>query len=190
MLTFLRSKVTNRKLWLFTAVCCRRIWSQLKDQRSRAALEWLEQYADELISKDRMRSAYGAARDVTWKRDTLAARAACRAAELFDWGDIEGRVGEVCLLVARVRGGAHEARVQCHLLRHLIGNPFRPYPAPAHWPVTVIQLAEALYAGEDCAFALHDALLEAGHSELAAHFKEEQWHPKGCWVVDMILGKK
>jgi hypothetical protein len=53
-----------------------------------------------------------------------------------------------------------------------------------------VQLAESLYAGQDCSFALHDALLEAGHAELAEHFREETSHPKGCWVVDLILGKK
>jgi hypothetical protein len=74
--------------------------------------------------------------------------------------------------------------------RHISGNPFRPYPSPPSWPSTVVQLAESLYAGEDCAFALHDALLEAGHAELAEHFREERSHPKGCWVVDLILGKK
>jgi hypothetical protein len=67
--------------------------------------------------------------------------------------------------------------------------PFRPYPSPPSWPSTVVQLAESLYAGQDCAFALHDALLEAGHAELAEHFREENSHPKGCWVVDVILGK-
>jgi hypothetical protein len=53
-----------------------------------------------------------------------------------------------------------------------------------------VQLAESLDNGQDCAFALHDALLEAGHAELAEHFKQETWHPKGCWCVDLILGKK
>jgi hypothetical protein len=42
----------------------------------------------------------------------------------------------------------------------ILGNPFRPYPAPDHWPSIVVQLAEALYNGENCTFALHDALLE------------------------------
>lgn len=79
---------------------------------------------------------------------------------------------------------------QASLLRHIIGNPFRPYPAPDHWPSTVIQLAEALYNGQDCCFALHDALLDVGHAELGEHFHQEQLHPKGCWGVDMILGKK
>ncbi|OAI51449.1 hypothetical protein AYO44_17115 [Planctomycetaceae bacterium SCGC AG-212-F19] len=67
---------------------------------------------------------------------------------------------------------------------------WRPFLVPEHWPAAVIQLAESLYNGADCAFALHDALLEAGHAELAEHFTKETWHPKGCWVMDRILGKK
>jgi hypothetical protein len=59
------------------------------------------------------------------------------------------------------------------LVRHIVGNPFRPYPAPPSWPSTVVQLAESLYNGQDCAFALHDALLEAGQAELAEHFRQE-----------------
>jgi hypothetical protein len=74
------------------------------------------------------------------------------------------------------------------LLRHLIGNPFHPAAAPSSWPPLVSQLTAALYAGEDCAFALHDALLEAGHADLAEHFREAG-HPKGCWALDLILGK-
>jgi len=56
------------------------------------------------------------------------------------------------------------------------------------WPTTVIQLADALSNGQDCGFALHDALLDAGHSQLAEHFRQEQTHPKGCWVLDLLLG--
>jgi len=36
---------------------------------------------------------------------------------------------------------------------------------------------------------LVDALEEAGHQELAQHFRKEEWHPKGCWAIDAILGK-
>jgi hypothetical protein len=52
-----------------------------------------------------------------------------------------------------------------------------------------MKLASWLYAGQDCAFALHDALLEAGHAELAEDFRQETWHPKGCCALDVILGK-
>jgi hypothetical protein len=87
------------------------------------------------------------------------------------------------------RQGRAERKKVAALLLHIIGNPFRPYRAPRSWPSTVVQLAASLYAGQDCAFALHDALLEAGHAELAEHFREEKSHPKGCWVVDLVLGK-
>lgn len=64
-----------------------------------------------------------------------------------------------------------------------------PYTMPPSWPTAVVHLAEAVYSGADASFALHDALLEAGHPDLAQHFQEETWHPKGCWVVDMITGR-
>lgn len=77
-----------------------------------------------------------------------------------------------------------------NLLRHIVGAPFRPYSATPSWPADVTRLAEAVYAGADVGFALADALLEAGHPELAEHFRAEAWHPKGCWVVDIITGRK
>jgi hypothetical protein len=84
---------------------------------------------------------------------------------------------------------AAENRAQAFLFRHLVGNPFRPYPAPAAWPQTVVQLAQALYDGQDCRLPLSDALKETGHPDLASHFRNDEWHPKGCWAMDGILGK-
>jgi hypothetical protein len=82
--------------------------------------------------------------------------------------------------------GAEHA-VQAQLLRHLFGNPFQAPLAPPASPV-IHALAEAVYAGQDSAFALHDALLDAGHADLAEHFGEPN-HPRGCWALDLILGK-
>ena len=45
------------------------------------------------------------------------------------------------------------------------------------------------FDGEDCRFALHDALEEQGQIRLADHFRGGT-HPKGCWALDLILGKK
>lgn len=55
---------------------------------------------------------------------------------------------------------------------------------PAAWPANAVRLAEALQAGENCAFALHDALLDAGYPELAEHFCDEPWP---TWLVEKIL---
>jgi hypothetical protein len=35
---------------------------------------------------------------------------------------------------------------------------------------------------------LGSALLEAGDAELAEDFRDND-HPKGCWVLDLIVGK-
>jgi hypothetical protein len=57
------------------------------------------------------------------------------------------------------------------------------------WPSVVVELAQSLYDGTGDRLILADALEEAGHQELAEHFRAEEWHPKGCWVVDLVLGK-
>ncbi|OAI53024.1 hypothetical protein AYO44_16375 [Planctomycetaceae bacterium SCGC AG-212-F19] len=82
-----------------------------------------------------------------------------------------------------------ETEYSCNLLRHIMGNPFRPFPTPASWPSAVVELAQALYVGHGDPLILADALEEAGHQDLAEHFRAEEWHPKGCWVVDLLLGK-
>src|SRR5262249_41123961 len=82
-----------------------------------------------------------------------------------------------------------EREEQAGLLCHIIGDPFHPVALPSSWPATVLQLAESVYQGQPAHFALVDALLEASQPELAEHFRSPV-HPKGCWVLDRILGKK
>jgi hypothetical protein len=87
---------------------------------------------------------------------------------------------------------AYEACVRppCDLLREVFGNPYRKLTLPRRWPAPAEALARAVYDGEDAAYALHDALLDAGLAELSRHFEESRFHPKGCWVVDAILKKR
>lgn len=86
-------------------------------------------------------------------------------------------------------GWATERQAQADLLRHIVGNPFRPYATPDFWPATVVELAQAVYDGSSDHRILSDALEDAGHRELAEHFRREDWHPKGCWALDLILAK-
>lgn len=79
---------------------------------------------------------------------------------------------------------------EASILRHIVGNPFHSYAAPECWPPAVSELADALHHGEDCDFALHDALLEAEFPLLADHFCRETAHPNGCWVLDLLRGKE
>jgi len=71
-------------------------------------------------------------------------------------------------------------KLHADVRRHLFSNLFRPYPTPASWHSLVTDLAQQLNDGADVRLVLHDALLDAGHAELAEHFRAEECHPKGC----------
>jgi len=80
------------------------------------------------------------------------------------------------------------------LLRDIFGNPFRPVSFDPNWRTsTVVALAEGVYA--DRAFdrlpILADALEDAGcdHPDILAHCRGLGPHARGCWAVDLILGK-
>jgi hypothetical protein len=94
-----------------------------------------------------------------------------------------------------------EKLAQTALLRDLFSNPRRPSrqkTALRRWRVwndgCVPKLAQGVY--EERAFdrlpILADALEDAGCSdeEILAHCRGGGEHARGCWVVDMILGKK
>jgi hypothetical protein len=82
------------------------------------------------------------------------------------------------------------------LIRDLFGSQlFRPaYIEPAWLTTTVVGLAEGVYA--DRAFdrlpILADALEEAGcdDADILAHCRGDGPHVRGCWVVDLLLGKE
>jgi hypothetical protein len=89
---------------------------------------------------------------------------------------------------------AEEELAQSQLIRCIFGNPFRPVAFAPEWRTpTAVALADAIYA--DRAFdrlpVLADALEEAGcdNLEVLAHCRGPGPHARGCWVVDLILGK-
>jgi len=211
--------VTERKLTLFACACCRRIWPFIPTESCRKAVEVGERYVDGLATEQDRYTAWSSAveegirlddpyqmESIEWGyvpggKAVLATLGVVGTGDVSAGGVASAAVGELALDASgrgeleseetyRRRIEVNEQKVQATLLRHIIGNPFRRYVTPDYWPSTVVQLADSLYNGEDCCFALHDALLEAGHTDLADHFGQEKCHPKGCWVVDMILGKK
>jgi hypothetical protein len=111
-----------------------------------------------------------------------------------------------CLAFAEA-GGADEAAWeaaraaerarQADLLRDLAGNPFRPARLPP--PVllwndgTVRRLARSAYDGRafDRLPILADALEEAGcdNGDILSHFRRCGDHARGCWALDLLLGR-
>jgi hypothetical protein len=98
-----------------------------------------------------------------------------------------------------IRASLAERASQCDLLRDIVGNPFRPAPpVDPQWLAwrngTVRRLAEAVYQEQafDRLAILADALEEAGcgATELLIHCRQPgAVHIRGCWVVDLVLGK-
>jgi hypothetical protein len=84
-----------------------------------------------------------------------------------------------------------EQAAQCHLLRDIFGNPFRPRPARP-FPAEVHGLAEVCYAAfpeQSPELALlADALQDLGEEGAATHLREGS-HVKGCHVLDWVLGR-
>lgn len=159
MIIFLGKRLSQRKQELFFCGVRRLFWEYFSDDCYRRYCEVKERFMDGQATKEEMDAANEA---------TSGDRTALIPAfdELTDVGKREASI-----------------------LRHISGNPFKPYPTAVSCPLAVVKLAEAAYHGKD-SFALYDALLEVGHRDIAEHFKDEKWHPKGCWALDLILGRE
>jgi len=194
MLMFLGDSLSLRKMLLYGCACCRLFWDHLEDERSRQAVETAEQWADGTASVEDFEAAHTAAREAEEAIKTPSQARAAAYVVVQATSDAPAWHAPRAMVTDRMMDddGDEEAteKVVTSLLRHLAGNPFRSYPAPTAWPSIVIDLARSLYNGDDNRRILADALEEAGHQDLADHFRQEEWHPKGCWVVDLILGKE
>jgi hypothetical protein len=86
---------------------------------------------------------------------------------------------------------------QVDLLRDLVGNPFRRARLDISWLAwndgAIHKIAQNIY--DDRAFdrlpLLGDALEDAGcdDADILSHCRTPGEHVRGCWVVDLLLGK-
>jgi hypothetical protein len=89
-----------------------------------------------------------------------------------------------------------ETAVHADLLRDIVGPlPFRPVPFDPAWLTsTVVALATGIYESRDFGAmpVLADALQDAGcdNADILDHCRGPGPHVRGCWVVDMLLGKE
>ena len=80
------------------------------------------------------------------------------------------------------------------LIRCVVGNPFRPVVAAPSWRTsTVLALARQMYKAREFSALpiLADALQDAGcdNADVLDHCRGPGPHVRGCWVVDLVLGK-
>ncbi len=192
MLEFLRGKVSDRKLRLFACACCRRVGHLPWDGPSRNAVATAELFADGLASKGKLAAAAKAVRNTVLDQLHASCGGVARiAAGPEAWGAARNTARNAAWVVAKAAGSPEwnaERQGQAELLREIVGNPFQRCEAPALWLPRISVLARAAYNGEDHFAELHDLLTQNGLARLAEHFRRPG-HPKGCWLLDLVLGK-
>jgi hypothetical protein len=212
MLQYIHDRMSERKLRLFACACCRRVWHLLEDKRSRNAVEVHEQHADGLAEQRQRERAVVGARQV-WRElaesdaNDSPRRAALAACLPFALKDFTGKGREMPKW--RWLPGAALIAIECglppapsDLLRDLVGNPFRLATLdPAYQTSTVLSLAQAAYdhrilpagmLGPARLAVLGDALEDAGcdNAAILEHLRSAGPHVRGCFAVDLLLGKR
>ncbi len=102
----------------------------------------------------------------------------------------------ICVVNLTHREAAAENAAQIELTHDIFGNPFRLVPFSPSWRTdTAISLARQMYESREFSAMpiLADALQDAGcdNTDILNHCRDTaQVHVRGCWVVDLVLGKK
>jgi hypothetical protein len=214
MLRFLSGKTSERKLRLFACASCRRIWGRITHLRSRRALEISESYADGQADFTELEAAFRVADHVhmisSYRVGWDALDAARLAAHPEKRGLADGTASAAAMEEAKgaadfLKERAHIKARQCIIIRDLFGNPFRPLIIPSSmlsWNDGIIpRLAQPAYeerilpAGtldNTRLLILADALEEAGciDEQILTHLRSGGEHYRGCWVIDLLLGKE
>jgi hypothetical protein len=212
MLALLEGRASGRKLRLFACACARAVWRRLTDRRSRRAVEAAEGFADGTRRTiARAHTSADAAQYEMWLQLGLDEPETAPAEHRTQWS---ASLWPLCATGHSIReehttdesllSGVLPRARQAGVLRDLFGHPFAepPAPPPGVLTPTVRWLAEAAYEQrqlpegtlEPARLAvLSDALEEAGCADAAilAHLRSAGVaHVRGCWALDLILGKR
>jgi hypothetical protein len=196
LLEFLRGKTSDRKLRLFACAYGRAI-REGQHLLGPSTVAVAERYADGLandqdLASERRRWAVSAE-----ERAPVAASAYQGAWEVVDLLTSDAELMKIdpdALPYFPVPLDVVLKRAVL-LLRDIVSNPFRPATVEAVWLTTdVVTLAQGIY--QERAFdripILGDALEDAGcaDADMLEHCRTSEGHVRGCWLVDLLLGKK
>ena len=181
--------VSERKFKLFACACCRRVWSALSDHRGRKAVEEAERHYDGAGAEKRPADGRGARYD-------SRSPAEAAASLLLRFSGWQTALHVACFAQDAAPDPGAEKTAQIVLLRDVVGNPFRPVAFDPDWRTdTVASLARVMYDGREFGAMpiLADALQDAAcdNDDVLSHCRDTSLtHVRGCWVVDLVLGKE
>src|SRR5262249_31973350 len=106
------------------------------------------------------------------------------------------KLPDTAIQQARAETLRAERLAQCNVIREIFRNPFPPVSVPPVWrPDTALTLARQRYDSREFSAMpiLADALQEAGcdSEDLLNHLRDTSaTHVRGCWALDLVLGKE
>jgi hypothetical protein len=172
-LEFLRGKVSDRKLRRVSLAILTADMAPDTNREYRRRMEIASRFADGNASLEALRESWGIEGN-TWPE------------RAYEWAS-EVIVGEIA-------DNPATAIAITKLIYDIFGNPFRPVAVDPTWLTSdALALATGIY--QDRAFdrlpILADALQDAGcdNDDILNHCRQPGEHVRGCWVVDLVLGK-
>jgi hypothetical protein len=175
LLRYLKERTTDRKLRLWACAATAHRYAQDEDVLAVVAL--VEAWADGDPPAELKSHA----------RDRLCSPSAWDAA-------YEGTLRALEKLPTSGKKDQY-TKFQLTAVHEIFGNPFRPVVFDPRWRTpTVLSIAQAVY--EDRTFhvlpILADALQDASCDDVAVleHCRGPGPHFRGCWALDLVLGRK
>jgi hypothetical protein len=215
MLEYIQNRASERKLRLFGAACCRRVWRLMTDPRHRRAVEAAERLADGLITEERFKEIHQpvmamwaklpSCQEDKWEPSHYMTGA---ATHVGTGGGAEYAASFAARGLAYDADPDHgpgwtavrqaEARIHCELIRDLFGSPNAPYQFEADWLAgdgrSVAARAGEIYRDGDfdSLSSLADELEQAGCRDrvVLEHCRRPEPHTRGCWVIDALMGRE
>ena len=206
MLTAAGRKLSDRKLLLFGCGCARRAWDALPEL-VRETVARIEQAADATDPDERAAALQAAMTALIGEGTFLGmatvfparyttlyvVRTATQVLRTLEGHEV--RLNPLAILAPWLTPNAtNTSHGQAAVLRCVAGNPFRKVRFVPAWRTSnVVALASGI--DTDTAFdrlpILSDALQDAGctHDTILNHLRADTPHTRGCWVVDLVLGK-
>lgn len=195
-----------RKLRLLACAWGYTLWPRMPAGACREAVLVAERYADGVADLGELVFAFRAADELFRAMADNRVRGHGRGTRqlIGRWATMRAvkvarASADPALAVGDLSARDHTPTVQYALtgyIRDLIGKPFRPPAIDPRWRTAdVLGVAAAAY--DDGAFGLlpvlADALEEAGceNADMLGHCRDPQGvHVRGCWVIDLLLGKE
>jgi hypothetical protein len=193
--------VNRRRLRLFACACCRHFWDHFQREPSRRAVEVAERFADGRATEEERKSAFDDARRACDPHfPELAHLATFSVAEdgNFDLTRLTAHAAHAVAEWLDEIGHGERYRELADLLRDIVGNPWGNAGIAPPWLAWndgfIPRFAQTIY--DDRAFdqlpILADALEDAGCADdaLLSHLRGPGPHVRGCWALDLILGRE